>query len=406
MRSIETVLTVIIDETIRGGGVGLTLAFAAAVCGIPFATSPVAITRRSEAIVRERIGELAANVAGSVVSGVGKALRLPVALRISNASRGVGEGASLGLALATEEFAKLFVGENIANLEAINLGESPWAPVFNTLAIIVVPQAGDVASAGTGSGISALARIAGLGSCVPNAVGVGRSSRRHAFARIVGAGAFNTVGILVCASSIEIPLAARIHVANGLVEEDAAIGVARLSDGVPDAGRISGTVQLVAFANLAVARSSCPATVGVGFAGESVAEGTASSVGADTKIGVVVGEKIAHDLVGLEDTVAAAVTSTSEFFGELATVELSATAVEALELSLGIPFASSVGTADTLREFLARRSGKQVADGEVGEDLCEWVEGETEVIDDVGDETIDGLAFSVGCGWFVDEALE
>jgi hypothetical protein len=137
-----------------------------------------------------------------------------------------------------------------------------------------------------------------------------------------------------------------------------------------------------------------------------VAVGAAASVGAETEISVVESEEVAHDLVGLKDAIAAAVTSTDEFFRERTAVELRAATIEASELTLRIPFATSVCTANTLREFNTRRSSEQVADSEVGEDVGERIEGEAHVVDDVGDETIDGHTFSVASDGSVDELLE
>lgn len=158
--------------------------------------------------------------------------------------------------------------------------------------------------------------------------------------------------------------------------------------------------------NLAVARISSPKAAGLIVAVNRVAIGAATSVGTETEISIIEHEEIAQDLVRLEDAVAAAITSTNEFFSERTTVELSAATVEASELTLRIPFATSVGTADTLREFNTRRSSEQVADSKVGEDVRERVEGEAHVVDNVGDETIDGHTFSVAGDGSVDELLE
>ena len=108
----------------------------------------------------------------------------------------------------------------------------------------------------------------------------------------------------------------------------------------------------------------------------------------------------------MENAVAAAVTSASEFFGELLAVELRTATVETSLLAFGVPFTARVGATSTLGEFSARGSVEQVADGEVGEDVREGVEGKAQTIDDVRNEAVDGHASGVLSGGRVDEVLQ
>ena len=144
---VEAVLAEIVVDASIGGGVGLALTFAASIFRIPFATSPIAVTRGVEAVFRERISFLTADVAGGVEGVVGQVFGLPVALRVGSAGRFVGEDAAARLALSTKEFTKLFVSERITELDTVVLGNSPGAPVLLTFTSIVVPQASDITSA-------------------------------------------------------------------------------------------------------------------------------------------------------------------------------------------------------------------------------------------------------------------
>ena len=177
-------------------------------------------------------------------------------------------------------------------------------------------------------------------------------------------------------------------------------------DFVPNTRGILSTSEFVTLAEFAVTAVTCPDAVGESFTISGIALVTAASVGAETVVLGVVGEQVAHDLVRLENAVAAAVTSASEFFGELLAVELRAATVETSLLTLRIPFAARVGAAGTLREFSARGSVEQVADGEVGEDVGEGVEGKAQTIDDVRNEAVDGHASGVLSGGSVDEVLQ
>lgn len=124
-------------------------------------------------------------------------------------------------------------------------------------------------------------------------------------------------------------------------------------DFVPNTRGILGAGEFVTLAEFAVAAVACPNTVGKSFTFSGIALVTATSVGTKTVVLGVVGEQVAHDLIRLENAVAAAVTSASEFFGELLAVELRAATVEASLLTLRIPFAARVGTTSTLGEFSA-----------------------------------------------------
>jgi hypothetical protein len=249
---VAVLAVVIVDaESIRG--IGLALTFAASVGGIPLATQCITIAGGIQAIISNRVGFLAANVAGGVVPGSRKTLRLPVALGVSKASRFVGEGAAFGLALSTEELAKLLVGDWVTNIEAISLAKSPGAPVLLASSLFVVPEASNITFARSGCGISALDALATLGGVVPLAVGIFGDSGRHAFGGIVRARKFFAVGVSISAISILIPLAARISSANGSVVEDAAIDDALAVDFVPEAGRILLAGESVTSADLAVA---------------------------------------------------------------------------------------------------------------------------------------------------------
>lgn len=232
---VVAVLAVVIVDAERVSGVGLALAFAASVGGVPLATVLVTITRRIQAVIRNRVGFLATNVASSVVGGVGKTLRLPVALGVSKTSRYVGEGTAFGLTLSTEELAELLVGDGVTNVKAVSFGESEGAPVLLASSLVVVPEASNITFAGSGCGIGALDALAALGSVVPLAVGIFGDSGRFTFGGIVGARKFFAVGVGVSTISILIPLAARISSADGRVVEDTSIDDALAVDFVPEA---------------------------------------------------------------------------------------------------------------------------------------------------------------------------
>lgn len=177
-------------------------------------------------------------------------------------------------------------------------------------------------------------------------------------------------------------------------------------DFIPKTRRVLFTSKGITIADFAVARIASPFAIGKRVTIGGIAFGAAASVRAKTIIDVVEGEKIAHDLIGLEDAVVASVTSTLKFFRERTAVELSAATIQALELTLRIPFATDVGTTSTLRKLGAGRSSEKVADSPVGEDLGQGVEGKAHFVDDVRNETVDGHAFSIFRSGVIGELLD
>lgn len=113
-----------------------------------------------------------------------------------------------------EEFTKLLVSDGITNTKTVGLEESPRAVVLNTLTLFVVPETGDVALAGTRSGISALDAFASVRGTVPFAVGVWRGLA-FTFRSVERARLFRALGVGISAVSINIPHADGIILANG-----------------------------------------------------------------------------------------------------------------------------------------------------------------------------------------------